>query len=406
MVNEHTASNGPASPHSASSQQQTPLTLSDRVQSLRLNKDMPKAKRERSVWLPWTLCAVLALASAGLGAVALEKKSAEKTPPPAASSTTTTQGAETLASSGDVTHESQGYVVPAHQIQVSPKVSGMIVKLNIEEGRRVQKGDILAELETVEYQTDYDHAVGALESARQRLAELSRNHKKECDQARAELDEAEAQRLQLRADFQRSYALRGAALADRDYEQAESAYRAMEQRVRRLKLAVELLQTGPRLDKIAAAKAEVKEAEADVVKTKWRLDNCVIRAPISGTILTKFAEEGNIVNQLSFNLKGSLCDMADLADLEIVVDVQERDISRISAGQQCRVRSLAFPDKTYKAVVSRLMPIADRGKGSVKVRVKPTVPREEEGVYLKPDCSAIVSFLKTEQKTSGTLAKK
>jgi multidrug resistance efflux pump len=405
MVNEHTASNGPVESAPAGKAGPRPLTLSDRVQSLRLT-NQPKAKSERSVWLPWTLCAVFALVSIALAAVALNGKStSEKPTAQNTTTTTTTPGSESLASSGNVTHESQGYVVAVHPIQVSPKVSGMVVKSNIEEGKRVKKGDILAELETVEYQSDYDHAIAALESARQRLSELTRNHKKECDQAKAELDEAEAQRLQLKADFQRSYNLRGSALADRDYEQAESAYRAMEQRVRRLRLAVELLQTGPRLDRIAAAKADVRETEADVVKTKWRLDNCVIRAPISGTILTKFAEEGNIVNQLSFNLKGSLCDMADLSDLEIEVDVQERDISRVSARQPCRVRSLAFPDKVYQAFVSRLMPTANRGIGSVKVRVKPSVPKEEEGIYLKPDGSAIVSFLKPEKK-SDTLAKK
>src|SRR5437762_3424636 len=98
--------------------------------------------------------------------------------------------------------------------------------------------------------------------------------------------------------------------------------------------------------------------EADLAKADWRLDNCTVRAPVSGTILTKWAEEGNIVDQLALNLKGSICDMADLSDLEVELKVQERDVAKVFQGQPCRVRSKAFPDRVYNGVVSRLMPIA------------------------------------------------
>ena len=97
----------------------------------------------------------------------------------------------------------------------------------------------------------------------------------------------------------------------------------------------------------------------------------------------------------AFNGSFSLCDMADLSDLEVDLSIQERnDLSRVYKGQKCKVRAEAFPDREYEGVVSRLMPIADRAKGAVPVRVKLTVPSDEEGVYLKPEMSAVVSFLK------------
>ncbi len=87
--------------------------------------------------------------------------------------------------------------------------------------------------------------------------------------------------------------------------------------------------------------------------------------------------------------------MADLSDLEVDLSIQERnDLARVHKGQKCKVRPEAFPDRVYDGVVSRLMPIADRAKGAVPVRVKLSVPAEEEGVYLKPEMSAVVSFLK------------
>jgi len=188
------------------------------------------------------------------------------------------------------------------------------------------------------------------------------------------------------------------ALADREFEQADSAYLAMLAREQSLRVDYEFMIRGPRDNKIEAANRRVKQAEEEVVKTRWRLDNCTIRAPIAGTILTKFAEEGNIVNQLSLNLKGSICDMADLSDLEIDLSIQERDVSRVFKGQRCRIRPEAYPDHTYDGYVSRLMPIADRGKGAVPVRVKLIVPKDEEqGAYLKPEMGAVVSFLKKEE---------
>src|SRR5690606_2452825 len=81
--------------------------------------------------------------------------------------------------------ESKGYIIPAHQILVSPKVSGMITRLCIEEGQRVQKGDILAEIEEIEYQAEADRAQAYRDLTHQRLLELERgNRPEEIEQAR------------------------------------------------------------------------------------------------------------------------------------------------------------------------------------------------------------------------------
>jgi HlyD family secretion protein len=296
---------------------------------------------------------------------------------------------------GEIALESKGYIVPAHQILVSPKVSGMIMQLDLEEGRRVKKGDILAVLETTDYQADYDRTKAAVKLAREKLRELENgNRPEEIQQAEAELGESQAQLAQLEAEWKRSVdLLKKTSISQQEYELAESQYRAMFQRVERLKAALALLKIGEREERIEMAKADVASSEADLMKAEWRLGNCTIRAPISGTILRKNAEEGNIVNPIAFNGSFSLCEMADLSDLEVELDIQERDISLLSAGQKCRVRAEAWPDRVYDGVVDRLLPIANRSKGAVPVRVKVTIPADEEGVYLKPEMGAIVTFL-------------
>jgi multidrug resistance efflux pump len=171
------------------------------------------------------------------------------------------------------------------------------------------------------------------------------------------------------------------------------------------RLAVDLLsETGPRQRRILALQAEVEQAQADLDKADWRWKNCIIRAPISGTILSKKAEKGNIVNPVAFNVSASLCDMANLRQLEVDLNIQERDIAQVVQEQECRVvpeafqRNEAFRQRHpegYRGTVSRLMPIADRSKGAIPVRVEihpDQIPPEEEGMFLKPEMSVIVSF--------------
>ena len=302
-----------------------------------------------------------------------------------------------MAESGEYALASTGYIVPAHQLLISPKVSGMIVALNFEEGQRVEKGEVLAELESVDYKADVARAKAVLESTRQRLQELKNGSRvEEVAAAKAELAETEMQRDQLLSEFKRNVNLRNnRTVTEREYEQSESSYKAMDRRAARLRNVLKMLQDGPRVERIDAAKADVLEAEADLAKSEWRLGNCTIVAPISGTILKKNAEIGNVVNPAAFNGSFSLCEMADLSDLEVDLSIQERnDLSRVYKGQKCKIKAEAFPKRVYDGVVSRLMPIADRAKGAVPVRVKLTVPADEEGVYLKPEMSAVVSFLK------------
>lgn len=374
----------------------SPAALSERVRSLRLPREN-RGTKGHGVWIPWSLCLLLAASTAALGYMVWSQEPVGAETSASAEATTAPVPAGTsapIASSGNIALDSKGYIIPVRQILVSPKVSGMIMKSFILEGKHVKQGDVLAELERVEYEADHQRATAALDLARHRLGEIETSQPKEVGAAEAELDEARAQMAQTKSDYERCQELfkNKTAISQQDFELAQSKHLAQEQRVKRLEYALGLMESS-RQKRIAAAKAEVSQAEADLAKAKWRLDNCTIRAPITGTILKKNAEEGNIVNSIAFNGSFSLCDLADLADLEVELTIQERDISKVHVGQKCRVRAEAFPERVYEGTVSRLMPIADRAKGAIPVRVKIRIPREEEGVYLKPEMGAIVSFL-------------
>jgi multidrug resistance efflux pump len=389
-------------------------SLNDRVRSLRLT-GQPAAK-PRTAILPWALCVILLLTTAAFGYRAYRIGAlAPSTTAPATADGNSTSAASTsaapTASSGEVVLQAKGYVVPAHQVQVSPKVGGMIKELNkkFEEGQFFEKGDVLASLETDDYQADFDHARAACDAAKQRYEESKSNPREETEAARKELEESKATLNQLDLELRRSQRLVGTtALSPKEYEQAKFARDAMKRRVERLDSMLQIMHRGAREEKQKAALADWKAAQADVKRAKWRLDNCEITAPIRGHILTKKAEKGNVVNPLAFSISASLCEMADLGDLEIDLSVQERDIARVDdeGRQPCTVMPEAYQNHEpfrkrhphgYDGHVIRKMPIADRSKGAINVRVKVQIPPDEVGKILKPDMSVLVSFLKAEK---------
>ncbi|MFM9961786.1 MAG: HlyD family secretion protein [Planctomycetaceae bacterium] len=386
------------------------VSLSDRVKSLQLPQDSP-SRHAASEIVAWLLCVAL---SAFGGWLAWEKWN----PPPPASlleakpgsppnAVAANSGANTSATSTKtadnkkegLVHTDSGYIIPAHQILVSPKVSGMVLTLNVEEGLRVQKGDILAVLESVDYDADVRRSQATLQLSLKRLEELERGTRpEEIKQAEAELAETQVNLDDLERTYKRNkdlFAKKGAT--EQELLSSEANLFAMRRRLSKLNSMVALLREGPRIERIEQAKAEVQQAEADVSKATWRQSNCTIKAPISGTILKKNAEEGNIVNPVAFNGSFSLCDMADLSDLEVDLSVQESNISKVFKGQRCKVQPDAFKDRSYDAYVHRLMPIADRSKGAVPIRVKVIVPADEEGVFLKPEMHVTVWFYGDEK---------
>ena len=378
-------------------------SLADRVKSLQLAPDVT-AGRFRWGSLKWLVLLVIVVGAAVAGQQYLAGKTGDGKPTagkPAAGASGGPSTADAPApdpNAGDVILESKGYVIPVHEILVSPKISGMVEKLDIIEGQHVEQGKVLAVLESIDYKAELEHAQAILDSAKQKLLELENgSRKEEIEEAAAECAEANEQLTQLKSTFERTKRLHDMTtkvVTDNEFEIAEAAYLAMVRRVDRLTSAYNLMKLGPRVEKIDAAKADVALAQADFDKAKWRFDNCIVRAPVSGTILKKNAEEGNIVNPIVFNGSYSICTMANLADLEVDLSIQERDISNVFVGQRCKIHTEAYPDRIRDGHVSRLMPTADRAKGAISVRVKLNIPANEEGIYFKPEMGAVVSFYK------------
>jgi len=380
------------------------------VQSLRL--PAAPAARGGSGW-PWLFALLFAALSVytGLGGVlpylprplATTPQVTEAVEEPASNGETATSAIDTpvrpstpapAAPAGTIVLESKGYIIPEQQILVSPQVSGRVLELNFDAGQQVEQGFILAVIDNTEYMADYERAQAQAAAAREREREAREgNRPDEIRQAEAELAESQTQLEQAERTYDRKRDLfEKKIVTPQDLEDTQSEFQALSRRVEKLKAMTQLMIDGPREERKQIAKAELRAAEAELTRAKWRLDNTIIKAPIKGTILKKNAELGNLVNPVAFNGSFSLCDVADLSKLEVELDIQERDISKVKPYQKCRIRAEAFPERTYEGYVSRLMPIANRAKGAVPVRVRVAVPSEEQGLYLKPEMGALVTF--------------
>jgi multidrug resistance efflux pump len=361
------------------------------------------------------LCGLLALTWAGV-AIRSYKNAPPPGEPAAAADATPSSAAATGGSStgatttGTIQVEVKGYLVPARKLAVSPiDVGGRLIVLYVVEGQFYPEGAVLARIDPSSYKAFVDEADATLAGAKQRLLAAEAKlagilptsvRAVEVDQVEAQISEAKAQRDRNADAERRLKAFSGSS--GQELVAARNEVAMSEARIAKLEADLVLLKQGPRKEQIRAAEAEVAGAKAEVaaaaarlVQAKWRLDNCVIKAPIAGTVLTKKAEKGDLVNPQAFaGGSGSVCEMADLSDLEAELKVAEREISKLTPGQPCRIKADAYPDRTYTGVLDRIMPIANRADNTVNVRVKVRLADgEKPGTFLKPEMGAVVSFL-------------
>jgi HlyD family secretion protein len=289
--------------------------------------------------------------------------------------------------------EAGGYIIPVHRVQVSPKVGGQVVGLFVEEGDVVEKGKEIARLDPAKYEYEFRRKKALAEQAKAKFDKLTTGYRKqEKKRAEAMLQEAREARLQLDDEVRRLRRSGLAASAD-ELVKVESRLLQTEQKVIQLEQDHKMMQEGYRAEEVEEARAEYLRARAEEEDAKYDLDNTHVLAPVSGVVLVKRAEVGNTVlpNVPSNGLSASLLDMADLKELEVDVDVSERDLNRVFRDQDCEIRTEAAPDKPYVGKVSRLMPEANRSKACVPVRVRVTVPAGD--AFLRPEMRARVLFL-------------
>jgi RND family efflux transporter MFP subunit len=325
------------------------------LESLRLEREPDAARyhqrRGSRRWI-WFVVATVA----ALGAVLAWRSSSSALP-------VETVTVEAPSANGAVLNAS-GYVVARRLATVSSKVTGRVADVLFEEGAQVQAGQVLARLDGATAQAEYDVAASRLEASRRTLREIE---------------------VRL-ADAQRTLA-RNRSLVERKLV-AQSVLDASEAEVSAL---------GARL---AAARADVGVADAQLGLSRQALSDLEIRAPFAGVVISKDAQPGETVSPMSAGggyTRTGIATVVDMDSREIEVDVNEAYINRVVADQKVESVLDAYPDWKIPGHVISIVPTADRQKATVRVRIA----LDQLDPRILPDMGIKVSFLEPAQATAA-----
>jgi RND family efflux transporter MFP subunit len=252
--------------------------------------------------------------------------------------------------------QATGYITARRQATVSTQITGTLTQVLIEEGDHVRKGQVIARLEDSGLRASLDVANANVMSAQAQVAT------------------AQAQLAQADADSRRQQELVASGMATRQYaEQSRTA----------------VATAAAQLD---ARRREADSARAQVEQAKVNFDYAVVRAPFTGVVTVKAAQVGEIVSPLSAGggfTRTGVGTIVDMDSLEIDVDVSEAYIGQVKPDMPAEAILSAYPDWKIPAHVIAIVPSADRGKATVKVRVA----LDQKDARIVPDMGVRVSFL-------------
>ena len=334
------------------------MEKSDLLNELRIDKQQRDEGGgvPRWAWVTGAVLLVLLLAGGGawyalLSAKAVEVEVATATAPSAGGVDTTVL-------------QATGYVTARRLATVSAQITGTVSELLIEEGVHVNAGQVLARLDETAQKAMLAQAQAGLHAAQ------------------ANLGQVQAQLAQSRRDWQRMSDMVGRKLVST--QSAEQAHTQVDT------LAAQ----------VAAQTKQIDVAQAQVRSAQVQLDYCTVRAPFAGVITARAAQVGEIVSPLSAGggfTRTGIGTIVDMDSLEIEVDVTESYINRVAPKQPAQAILDAYPDWKIPAHVIAIIPTADRGKATVKVRV--AIDQKDPRVL--PDMGVRVSFLEDAQKTAA-----
>ena len=297
---------------------------------------------------------------------------------------------------GGVVLTATGYIIPHHKIEANSKVTGRVAWIGVEKGDKVKEGQVLVRLEDQEFRAQYDQARGAAGSAKAQLEELQHGSRpQEIQQTENNLSEARATEANDKITLDRTKKLVAqAVLSQQALDDATAKYEASQQRVHSLEQSYQLSKLGPREEEIARAQGALTQAEGQAAYAKSQLDATVIRAPISGTILDRSVEKGELLTGQFASAARPVFSLANLEDIQADLDIAQDDFAKLTPHQKAIVTVDAFPDLKWDGVIAEVSPEANRQKATIEVKVQILNPDS----HLRPEMNTTVHFIADENR--------
>jgi RND family efflux transporter MFP subunit len=251
-----------------------------------------------------------------------------------------------------------GYVTPRQRATIAAKITARVNEIYVDEGMQVEPGQVLARLDDSDARARLTSAMAERNATAATLGDL-----------RVNLDNAERELRRVDELWDRKL------VAEQARDQARMAVDSLKAR-------------------LVVAREQVSEARVKVAQQD--LDNCTVRAPFGGIVVSKDAQRGEMVSPVSAGggfTRTGIATIVDMASIEIEVDVNESYIARVKTGQPVTAVLDAYPDWQIPAKVRTVIPTADRQKATVKVRA--TFDRLDSRIL--PDMGVKVTFLGEER---------
>jgi HlyD family secretion protein len=296
--------------------------------------------------------------------------------------------------------------IEATETDLGFKVPGKITAIHFEEGQEVKAGDVVAELESQDLRREADAAQARLGSARANLAKLEAGYRpQEVREAQAAVAQAQADYDDKARDFGRMQNLferKTVAASTRD--KSEAAYLMAQEALRRARENYDLLKSGYRREDIEAARADVRQAQASLELAQTRLGYATITAPVTGVILARPMEPGQVAA-----VGATVLTLGDLDHAWFEGYIPETDLARVRHEQKAEVTTDTFPGKRYPAWVSYIAAKAEFTPKSVetfKERVtlvyRTKIRVENQSHELKPGMPAEAVIFLDQSPKSGS----
>lgn len=239
--------------------------------------------------------------------------------------------------------------IEAHESVVSFKVQGRIVELPVQEGQYVKQGDLLARLDNDDYrqQVSVDEATVGTREAELKLA-VAGSRVQEIQAAKQTLIDAQADLELKRAEFRRRQPLLAEqGVSQEDVDNAASQLKRAQATHERAKQAYDQIVEGTRKEEIAVRRANLESAREALQMSRVKLAYTVLSAPISGVVLVRQAELGEVMSAGT-----PVVTIADVDHLWMRGYINETDLGRVRWGQSANVHTDTYPNKTYQGLVS------------------------------------------------------
>lgn len=246
--------------------------------------------------------------------------------------------------------------VDMREVELAFVVQERLVGLHVDEGEPVRTGQLLAEVEPRRFQHTVTQRDAELEAARQRLVEMEHGSRpEEIRRARAELASAQAAERDARVTYRRVEELVEKKLASaQGLDDAKAALDAARAHVEAAKQNLALAEAGPRVESIAAARAQVRGAEAALARARQDFEDTRLYAPADGIVQARILEVGDIAGP-----QKPVFTLALVEPLWVRAYVSEPDLARVGPGMTAEVHADSVPGKVYQGRVGYISPTAE-----------------------------------------------